>query len=391
MENLLVNIDKYVFWEELPTEFTDEVYAKLKSENENLKSLDVPYSVSFYLMATYLQKIEEPKLIQFNLTESELNHFRRNLFAKYNYSSLSKNTLHTYFSWRTTLRRLISDNSLSTEEIHSTIDSIESDQHQVILFFYELFNLIWPKSPLLGYKFFNKFQVIYDDENPIYFFKEYFEAYCFYYGFPHPYGKQFFSEQLINPEIVKMLNNEYVSLSEFFKKTTKYKYGTSAFYSQPNGYLIEELMPYVTQEVYRYLKDTHGFELFTVIAGTYRGSPYNPIGLDPFLHNRFCAIPNHFDLRKRISYALKQDNWIEYEFLYSSYQKAVISYLYKLTDRYLREYFKYNYRIIVNIDRFCEDTSKSEKYLTFRNIIYSQDFNDTIKQKLFNHLKSHGY
>ncbi|WP_320121144.1 hypothetical protein [uncultured Sphaerochaeta sp.] len=92
------------------------------------------------------------------------------------------------------------------------------------------------------------------------------------------------------------------------------------------------------------------------------------------------------DFKLKVAYeALAGEKTIQEIAASSTYSSAIIGYIIKMTEKVLREIFRYNSRITVNIDRLRKNSGyrgeadEEKMYIAFRETIYTYEFQDYIR------------
>lgn len=269
----------------------------------------------------------------------------------------------------------------------SEINYIENNSTDIFLnlYFWEMINLIGIENSTQGFKNLKRLKIIFENINRVYRYSDIVHDFEIYYGLGIP------EEKKMSIDDLKLFNREYLKLGEYFKSHSAYNYLVSSFYSHEKGFLIEEIMPYVCESVYTFMLGKK-IEISDLIGGSFQRSDWTPFGGSPFVQHGYQNPITRFNHEVRASYEFENSKWIKYEWYGSQYSKAIIGYFYKITEKYLREYYHQNSRITVNIDRFLEkDQHITEEFNTFRRLLYGYECNNIIKNTVYKYIENNNY
>ena len=375
--------------EKVPVLFSSILYESVRKLNKDLEDCKTNDSEKFLRLANALENVKEPEFLPYELSQSEIEKLRGRTVnvEKESYLLLSEQALHSYFSWRTAIREIMSyETIVPNSPDFNFVDGNTLDWY-VFIYMFELINLIGIDNPIQGFKNLKKLNVIFNNMDRVHRYEEIVFDFGVYYGLETPQSVKMHSV------VERLYNNEYVNPNnyDFYKKHSAYNYLTSSFYSHEKGYLIEEIMPYVFEAIYKHMK-RNGVEISHLVAGKFCTRVWKPFEGCPFVHrnrqNPICGFNPHY-IR---SYAYEDGDWVEYYWQNSNFTEAIIGFIYKITEKFLREYFHYNYRITVNIDQLLLKVRNNSDFHTddlepFRTQVYGHECSRLIKRTVHNYIR----
>jgi len=348
----------------------------------------------FYKMAKHFENLtiepyyEHPKRHGEHLALKETAQY----YSQLDYRWLSASDLFCYFSWRTAIRKVLSEKIEDLPEDNKEILFLQkvSDDIYLQLYLQEIINLIGIKDPGEGYEIISEqLRQIFGNIDYVHRYIEIEKNFALYYGFDD--GTKYTNK--IDNVITKLEKGEITELINYCQKNSSYDYLQSSFYSTEHGYLIFEVLPYVLSGIKKYMLEKN-IDISILLAGKLIEREWEPFSGYNFLEKNVANPICYFNPEYEETYSFESGEWIEHLWWHhSTYTSAIIGYIIKLTEKILREVFKYNSRITVNIDRLRKnpnyrgEADEETMYIAFRETIYTYECQNYIQKIVRTYIK----
>lgn len=363
----------------------DIVYERLTETKGRLVSENASSETIFFEMAKLVQNIEEDQFIHGRFIDEEIFSLRNAISCRKNfhYLTLSKDSLHRYFSWRSAMRLWVSEPNLPNKSAtQEYLEAATDCEGFILLYMAELINLIGVSGPEQGYYCLNKLKQLHSNMDKVLGYKDIIHDYQIYYGLGIP------QERHLNEISKKFYKNDFLSLKSYFKLNSAYDYRKSSFYTHEKGYLIEEIMPHVLNSIYNYFL-SQGLDLSCYVGGCFIKREWKYFNGYPFINQNRQNPITVFNPDCYTSYAFIENEWFKFEWSHPRFKEAFVGYAYKITEKYLREYYKQNSNIVVNFDKMIKDGHATSGGISsnFAKLLYGEECNQIIKQTVLKFVK----
>lgn len=306
-------------------------------------------------------------------------------YLHFDYRWFNASNLYCYFAWRTALRKVLVEDFESLPDDNREVLFLNKVSNDLYLYLYilELINQIGIKNPEEGYEIIHKhLRQLFGNIDNAKWYPEIEKNYALYYGLDDgtAYSKK------IDNVITALKKQEIAKFIDICKERSSYDYLQSSFYSSEHGYLLFEVLPYVMNGIITYMEGKE-IDFENLIVGKFIVRHWKPFSKFNFLDRDNAQPICHISSEYEESYSYLSGQWIEQIWWYhTTYTGAIIGYIIKVTEKMLREVYKYNSRITVNIDRLRKNPnsrgSEEEEsiYKAFRETVYSFECQDYIRK-----------
>lgn len=305
--------------------------------------------------------------------------------SQLDYRWLSASDLFCYFTWRTALRKVLYENIESLPEDNKEIQYLSKVSNDIYLQLYllEIINQIGIENPEEGYQIIHeRLRQVFGNIDQVSSYKDIEKNYALYYGLND--GTEY-SDKIDNV-ITALKKREITKFIDNCQESSTYDYLQSSFYSTEHGYLLFEVLPYVMSGIKKYMEEKN-IDFENLLVGKFIHREWEPFSGYNYLERNIAQPVCQFNPEYEQSYSYTSGKWLEhYWWHHTTYTSAIIGYIIKMTEKILREMYKYNSRITVNMDRlrknpdFRGDTEEDTLYKAFRELVYGSECQDCIRK-----------
>ena len=341
----------------------------------------------FYQMARHFEELTIEPYYEYPKSKGEYLALKEMIqyYTQLDYRWLSASDLFCYFSWRTALRKVLYEDIEKLPENNKEMRYLNKVSNDIYLQLYllEIINQIGIKNPEEGYKIIHeRLHQVFGNIDSIDRYVEIEKNYALYYGIND--GTQYSSK--IDNVITKLQKRRIKEFIDDCKNSSSYDYLQSSFYSTENGYLVFEVLPYVMSGIQKFMAEKN-IDFENLLVGKLVHREWKPFSGDNFLERNIAQPICQINPEYEESYSYTSGKWIEhYWWHHTTYTSTIIGYTIKMTEKILREMYKYNSRITVNMDRlrknpeFRGDTDEETLYKAFRELVYGSECQDYIRK-----------
>jgi len=316
----------------------------------------------------------------------------RQYYLQLDYRWLSASDFFCYFSWRTALRKVLYEDIEALPDDNKEIQYLSRVSNDIYLqlYLYEIINQIGIKNPEEGYKIIHeRLHQVFGNIDCVERYIEIEKNYVLYYGIND--GTEYTSK--IDNVMTELQKREIAEFIDNCQKSSSYDYLQSSFYSTEHGYLIFEVLPYVMSGIEKYMAEKN-IDFENLLVGKLVHQEWKPFSGFNFFESNIAQPICQFNPKYEESYSYTSGKWTEHIWWnHTTYTSAIIGYIIKMTEKKLREIFKYNSRITVNIDRLRKnpdyrgEADEETMYIAFRETIYTYEFQDYIRNIVRTYIK----